>query len=107
MKDKKEIFDVKPSAAHVEKVKTAVEDLLAQKRQEERRNWFQWLLVPAFASAAGFVIWKKNSQPNEGFLAAQEILEEVDDVNELELVADLEILEDFETLEEWDGFEEA
>ena len=107
MKDKKDFFDMNPTDAHTQKVKSAVEDILAETRQQERRKWFQWLLVPAFASAAGLMIWKKTAKPNESFLADQDVLVEFDNANDIEIVADLELLEDLETLEEWDGLEEA
>lgn len=108
MKDKKNLFDMNPSFQHVEKVKVRVEELLKQKRQEERRKIFAWFAAPAFATVFGFFLWKKNEEtPNAGFLADQDLLQEFEDAGEVELVAELEVLENYELLEEWDGREDA
>ena len=88
-------------------MKSTVEEILAQKRLEERRKWFAWILVPAFASAAGILFFKQSQKPNEGFLAEQDLLIELDGAGDVEVVADLDLLEDLETLEDWDGHEEA
>jgi hypothetical protein len=104
----KDIFDIDPPATHVQKVENAVADLLKEKRQQERRKLFAWIMVPAFASLFGILIYKKNeSTDHNELMADQDLLQEVQDTEELEMFANLDLLEDFETLEEWDGSEEA
>lgn len=106
MKNRKSLFERNPSENHVARVKSAVEDLLKIKRQAERRKWFAWMLVPAFASVAGISLWKKSTELSDPLIAEQQLLLEIENDSDLDVVADLEILEDLEMLEEWDGIDE-
>lgn len=108
MKDQKNLFDVDPSEEHLKRVLEAVSPLLKERRLENRRKWFAWLLVPAFASLGSFFIFRKTRIRKEtSFLAELELIESLEDESDLELVADLEVIEDLDFLEDWDGSEEA
>jgi hypothetical protein len=108
MKDPKNLFNVDPSEEHLKRVQEAVGPILKERRLDNRRKWFAWFLIPAFASLGSFFIFRKTSARKEiSFLAELELIESFEDESDLDMVADLEVIDDLEFLEDWDGSEEA
>lgn len=107
MKDKKNLFDVQPPAAHTTDIENAVADVLKEKQQQHRRRFLQWMMAPAFASLVGIYLWKKQKTNNEEMFADQDLMVSIEHESDLDLVSDLELIEDLELVEEWNEFEDS
>jgi hypothetical protein len=103
MKNKSSFFDLKTSNEHDENVLKKASLALNEKRIQERRKLWSWILIPTTA-IAGLILALRVGN-NWGVETAREdiiLFADLENEVDLEILADLEILEEIDDLEAWD-----